>query len=97
MSRHNYQAVMQLLKPSLPVNDDGRTNPMVAALVLAGLQATLDPMTYAAAVIDHNREHGNLHGIMPSLAELIRNPVKLDLPDWFKADFGGWEYGEGTD
>lgn len=91
MSQHNYRAVMQLLKPSLPVNDDGKINPMCAALILAGLQATLDPMTYAANVIDHNRENGNLHGILPSLAELMRNPVKLDLPDWFKADFGGWE------
>ena len=26
-----------------------------------------------------------------------RNGVVFNVPDWFKAAFGGWEYGEGTD
>jgi len=92
----NYRAVMRLLRPSLPINDDGTTNPMAAALVLTALQASLDPATVAANIIAHNREHGSLRGILPSLAELIRNPVKLDLPDWFKADFGGWADAENS-
>ena len=91
----NLRAVMRLIRPSLPINDDGTTNPMAAALVLTALQASLDPATVAANIIAHNREHGSLRGILPSLAELMRNPIKLDLPPWFKADFGGWD--DGTD
>jgi hypothetical protein len=89
----NLRAVMQLLQPSLPVNDDGRTNPMCAALILASMQASLDPATIASSVIDHSREHGNLIGLLPSLQELMRNPPTLNLPDWFETDFGGWSDG----
>ena len=91
----NYRAVMRLLRPSLPINDTGETNPMAAALVLTALQASLDPATVAANIIAHHREHGNIRDLLPSLAELMRNPIKLDLPPWFKADFGGWD--DGTD
>jgi hypothetical protein len=93
---HNLQAVMQLIKPSLPVNDDGTANPMAAALVLTALQASLDPATVAANIIAHNRQHGNIRDLLPSLAELMRNPIKLDLPPWFKADFGGWADAENS-
>lgn len=86
----NLRVVMQLLRPSLPVNDDGKTNPMMAALVLASMQASLDPATIAASVIAHNREHGNLIGLLPNLQELMRNPPTLNLPGWFTDDFGGW-------
>lgn len=92
----NLQAVMQLIKPALPVNDTGKVNPMCAALVLTALQASLDPATVAANVINHHRENGNIRALLPTLAELMRNPVKLDLPPWFKADFGGWDDGEST-
>jgi len=86
----NLRAVMQLLKPSLPVNDDGRINPMCAALILASMQASLDPATIASSVISHAREHGNLIDLLPSLAVLMRNPPTLNLPPWFTEDFGGW-------
>jgi len=86
----NLRAVMQLLRPSLPVNDDGRINPMCAALVLSAMTASLDPTTVAAAVIDCHRRTGNLIDILPSLSELMRNPPALNLPPWFKDDFGGW-------
>lgn len=90
----NLRAVMALLRPSLPTNDNGEINPMCAALVLAAMQASLDPATIASAVISHNREHGNLVGLLPSLPELMANPVTLDLPDWFETDFGGWSDGD---
>jgi hypothetical protein len=87
----NHRELMRLLKPSLPVNDTGETNPVIAALVLTACMASLDPVTVASSIIAHNREHGNLIDLLPSLAELMRNPPTLNLPDWFKDDFGGWD------